>query len=95
MTVKELALACVDAMNHPSRSFPEEPLVTLEGTTTLFPKGGGPRPKRLLCVNSQGNKVWHYSARNVLAALVARGLVELKTEQEKPSAPQEAGTKED
>jgi hypothetical protein len=95
MTYEELALACVEALNHPDRSEPDEPLITLEGKKTLFPKGGGPHPKRLLCVNYAGNKVWHYSARNVLAALVAHGLVKLEVEEEKQGAPQETRTKED
>lgn len=82
MTVIELAAACVDALNHPERSGGEPPLLTLEGRGTLFPKGGGPRPKRLLCVNSRGNKVYHYDAKNVLAALAARGLIEMKFEDE-------------
>ena len=78
MTVNELALACVDAINHPERSGGEPPLLTLEGKKTLFPKGGGPKPKRLLCVNARGNKVWHYDAKNVLAALVANGAVKME-----------------
>lgn len=77
MTVIELANACVDAINHPERSGGETPLITLEGSKTLFPKGGGPRPKRILCVNARGNKVYHYDAANVLAALAAHGAIKL------------------
>lgn len=79
MTHKELALACVDAINHPERSRPDKPLVTLVGKKTLFPKGGGPRPRRLLCINPRGEKVWHYDATDLLAALVAHGLVKMET----------------
>jgi hypothetical protein len=78
MKIEELAAACVDAINHPERSAPDEPLVTLVGKRTIFPKGGGPRPKRLLCINSQGQKVWHYSAMDVLAALAAHGAVSIE-----------------
>lgn len=73
--VKELAFQCLDAIRHPERSGSEKPLITLEGTHTLFPKGGGPKPKRLLCVNSRGRKVWHYDAISVLAALAANDMI--------------------
>jgi hypothetical protein len=77
--VSELVRACVDSINHPERSGREKPLVTLEGKRQLFPHGGGPKPKRLLCVNSGGNKVWHYDAWSVLAGLAAAGLIVAKT----------------
>jgi len=75
MTIKELAFQCLEAMRHPERSAPEKALITLEGTHTLFPRGGGPKPERLLCVNSRGNKVWHYNAMSVIAALAANELI--------------------
>jgi hypothetical protein len=79
MKVEELVKQCIDSINNPLRS-PESygPLITLVGKHTLFPRGGGPRPVELLCVNSNGDKVWLYSATKVLAALVANGLVEIK-----------------
>jgi hypothetical protein len=83
MTPKELAIACVDSMNHPERSAGEPPLITLvgKGRKPLFPRAGWPRPKRLLCENPRGERVYHYDATNVLAALVAHGLVEAKFEE--------------
>lgn len=82
MTLQELADACVDAINHPERSKPEEPLLTLVGKKGgLFPRKGWPRPKRLLCVNSKEEYVYHYDATNVLAALAARGLVDVSFEE--------------
>lgn len=78
MTVQELAAQCAESIRYPERSIPDKPLVTLVGKHALFPKGGGPRPKRLLCVNRDGDRVWHYDAMNVLAALAAAGLVEVK-----------------
>jgi hypothetical protein len=78
LKVTELAARCVEALNHPERSLPDEPLITLVGKHTLFPKGGGPRPKHLLCINCDGNKVWHYSAFKVLAALVAHRVIDVK-----------------
>ena len=78
MTMQELAQCCVDSLNHPERSKPDKPLVTLSGKRGgLFPKGGGPRPKRLLCVNHAGEYTYHYDAMNVLAALVAHGAITL------------------
>ncbi len=87
MTIQELVDLCADAIRHPERSGREKPLITLEGKGTLFPKGGGPRPKRLLCVNARGNNVWHYDAFSVLAALAARGLVKVNFEEGQPSSP--------
>ena len=75
MTVKDLAFQCLDAIRHSERSAPDKPLITIEGKHVLFPHGGGPRPKRILCVNSRGNKVWHYSAMDVLAALAAQEMI--------------------
>lgn len=79
MKVQELMLACVDSMNHPERSLPEKPLVVLTGSKTLFPKGVGPRPLRLLNENPYTRqRTWHYDAMSVLAALAAAGLVEVQ-----------------
>lgn len=79
MKINELVEQCIDSINHPERSVPENPLITLVGKRTLFPYGGGPRPKRLLCVNpNTGDKVWHYDAMSVLAALVAHGAIDVK-----------------
>lgn len=71
MTPAELAAECVKAINRGSQH------VILTGRRTLFPKGGGPRPIELLC--DLGNrKTWLYDAQNVLAALAANGLVEIR-----------------
>ena len=75
MKVEELALKCMDAIRHPDRSLPDKPLITLVGKHQLFPHGGGPRAKRLLCVNSDGDRVYHYDAMNVLAALAADEMI--------------------
>lgn len=74
-----LAKACVDAINHPERSHPEPPLLTLAIRGKIpFPKKGWPRPKRLLCENPRGERVYHYDARDFLAAMCAHGLVEYR-----------------
>lgn len=80
MTILELAAACVDAINHPERGCGEclITLVWMKGRNPL-PRKGWPRPKHLLCENPRGEKVWLYDAKNLLAAMVAHGLVELKT----------------
>lgn len=82
MTPKEIALACVDAINHPERSLPDKPLVTLVWITgkNPLPRKGWPRPKHLLCENSRGEKVYLYDATNMLAALAAHGLVKVEFE---------------
>lgn len=80
MKIPELAAACVDAINHPERSGSEPPLVTLVWSgKNPFPKKNWPRPKRLLCVNPRGERVYHYDATNLLAAMVAHGLVKMET----------------
>lgn len=78
MNVPELSLACADAIQHPERSLPDKPLITLVGRGSLFPRKGWPRPKRLLSEKSNGERVWHYDAMSVLVALVANDLVEEK-----------------
>jgi hypothetical protein len=78
MTWPELAEACVDAINHPERSAGEPPLITLVWTGKCpFPHRGWPRAKRLLCVNPGGERVYHYDATNVLAAMAAHGLIKV------------------
>lgn len=79
MSIAELANACMDSIRHPERSHPDNPLITLVGRKRgLFPKKGWPRAKRLLCVNPRNEYVYHYDAANVLAALAAHGLIEVK-----------------
>jgi len=79
MTMQELADACADAIRHPERSLPEKPIVTLVGKRGLgLPRKNFPRAKRLLCVNSRNEYVYHYDAMNLLAALAARGLVDVR-----------------
>ena len=81
MKVTELAAACVDALNHPERSLPDKPLVTLCGRRGLgFPRKNWPKSKRLLCVNSKYEYVYHYDAMDLLAAMVAHGLINLADE---------------
>jgi hypothetical protein len=78
MTWKELAEQCVDSINHPDRS-PGAPLITLAWKGKCpFPRSGWPRMKRMLCVNRNGEKVAHYDARNVLAAMAAHGLIKVE-----------------
>lgn len=79
MTNQELANACADSIRHPERSLPDKPLITLVGkSSSMFPKKNWPRPKRLLCVNSRNERVYHYDAMNVLAAMAVHGLVDVK-----------------
>jgi hypothetical protein len=85
MTWPELAEACVDAINHPERSAGEPPLITLVWTGKCpFPRRGWPRAKRLLCVNPAGERVYHYDATNVLAAMAAHGLIKVAGATEMP-----------
>ena len=82
MEIAELAKHCVDSINHPERSRPDAPLITLVWMNgkNPFPRKGWPRPKHLLCDNPRGEKVWLYDATNMLAALVAHGYIEAKFE---------------
>lgn len=66
MKVEELVLRCMDSLRNPDRILPDKPLITLVGKHALFPHGGGPRPKRLLCVNSNGDRVYHYDAMHII-----------------------------
>jgi hypothetical protein len=75
MKIKDLAFQCLEAIRHPDRSLPDKPLITIVGKHSLFPHGGGPRPRRILCVNSSGETVYHYQAMSVLAALAANELI--------------------
>lgn len=81
---KGLAIGCVDALNHPERSLPEKPLITVEIKGSL-PRKGWPRPKRLLCENSRGGRVYHYDAMNLLAAMAAHGLIEVAASPSEPA----------
>lgn len=72
-----LAEACVDSMNHPERSRPDKPLITIVCKGRL-PGKGWPRPKRLLCINPRGERVYHYDAMYFLAAMAAHRLVIVK-----------------
>lgn len=74
---KAIAEACVDSINHPERSAWEKPLITLVFKGRL-PGKGWPRPKRLLCINPRGERVYHYDAMNFLAAMAAHNLVTVK-----------------
>ena len=78
MTIPELAAACIDAINHPDRS-PGRPMVTLVWTKgkNPQPRKGWPRPKHLLS-DHYHEKVWLYDAKDLLAAMIAHGLVEMK-----------------
>ncbi len=84
MTWNELALQCVDSINHPDRSAGEAPLITLTWKGKCpFPRKNWPRAKRILCVNRAGEKTAHYDARNVLAAMAAHGLVKIELQEPK------------
>lgn len=80
MTIQLLADACVDSLNHPERSKPNEPFVRLVGKKGgLFPRKGWPKPVELLCINSRGGYTYLYDAASVLAAMAAHGLIEVKS----------------
>ena len=75
MTNYDLLRQCLDSMAHPERSGSMEPGIVLISAKRggLFPKGGGPKAK-ILGSDSRGYFLW-YDAKDVLAALVARGVV--------------------
>lgn len=62
MKIEEMIEECCYSLNHPERSIPEKPLITIVGTKTLFPHGGGPRPKRYTLRQSQAG-AWAARAR--------------------------------
>lgn len=82
MTWRELAAQCCDSIVHPERS-PKElgPAIVLKSPKRggLFPKGGGPKGKLLGSEwgpdRSTVYLLW-YNANDVLAALVARGILQ-------------------
>lgn len=81
MTWRQLVEQCCDSIAHPERS-PKElgPAIILKSPKRggLFPKGGGPKGKILGSEWGSNHTtvylIW-YNANDVLAALVARGIV--------------------
>lgn len=77
MTVKELVDACVDSVNHPERTRAWDPLVSFTS------RGGSPLskqffPKFKFMVNGyRGESVYFYSAKELLHAIAANGMMVL------------------
>lgn len=81
MTIQELANACIDSMNHPERSAPCAPVISLvhKKKGGGFPRRGWPKPVQTWDeVNGRGY-VHLYDAASVLAAMAAHGLVEVQS----------------
>ena len=84
MTIPELAKACVEAINrHTAAPVSKEAYITLVFKGKIpFPKKNWPRPVHLLCENPRGERVYLYSAANLLAAMIAHKLIEMRPETE-------------
>ena len=84
MTPDDLARSCIEALSHPERTYHGEPVVGIAGSRKVpLPEKSFPKWK-YLTNGPDGKPVYHYPAKQMLAALAHHRLISLNDYYQEP-----------